>query len=151
MGLDLYDELRCIVVALNDAHVSYALAGGLALAVHGVSRATADIDLVIALGDAKAVQDITRGLGYTLEAAPFVFGDGTQMFRSTRVHDGDHVSLDLLIADGIPEAVLKNRIEAPTDFGTIQVVSRDDLIAMKVRAGRAQDIADIERLRDFDR
>ena len=45
--LDLYDELKAVLSALEKAEVPYALCGGLALAVYGHPRATVDIDLLV--------------------------------------------------------------------------------------------------------
>ncbi len=45
--LDLFEEFSSLVVTLNQAEIRYALCGGMAMAVHGVPRATEDIDLLI--------------------------------------------------------------------------------------------------------
>ncbi|NOT58834.1 MAG: hypothetical protein HOP19_01280 [Acidobacteria bacterium] len=45
--LNLYEELKLLIARLNESGESYALCGGLAMAVHGVPRATVDIDLLI--------------------------------------------------------------------------------------------------------
>ena len=79
------------------------------------------------------------------------FADGTRLLRSTRVCGSDHVTLDLMIETDRDHSALQGRIKVSTEAGPLFVVSREDLIAMKVRAGRAQDLADIERLRDLDR
>jgi hypothetical protein len=42
---DLYEEFKAIVSALEEHRIDYAVCGGLALAVHGLPRATVDIDL----------------------------------------------------------------------------------------------------------
>jgi hypothetical protein len=44
--MDLYDELRSLVAALDRQHVDYAICGGIALALHGYPRFTKDIDLL---------------------------------------------------------------------------------------------------------
>jgi hypothetical protein len=45
--LDLYDEFVTLVAALDGAHVPYAVCGGLAMAIHGLPRATVDVDLLV--------------------------------------------------------------------------------------------------------
>jgi putative flippase GtrA len=37
---------QAVIAALNRAHVRYVIVGGLAVAAHGVVRATHDLDLV---------------------------------------------------------------------------------------------------------
>ncbi len=46
-------SVEAIVAALNDAGVSYLVAGGLAVNAHGYGRATFDIDLVVELEPAN--------------------------------------------------------------------------------------------------
>jgi hypothetical protein len=46
----LLEEFKSITQALNDAGIDYAVCGGWAMAIHGLPRATIDIDLLI-LGD----------------------------------------------------------------------------------------------------
>ena len=38
--LDLYDELAALLDALEAANAEYAVCGGLAMAIHGIPRAT---------------------------------------------------------------------------------------------------------------
>jgi hypothetical protein len=47
----IYDELRAVLAALDQASVDYALVGGLAVAVWGAPRATKDIDLLVQPAD----------------------------------------------------------------------------------------------------
>lgn len=44
---DLYEELSAIVDALESGGLEYAVCGGIAMAVHGFTRATEDIDLFL--------------------------------------------------------------------------------------------------------
>lgn len=46
MGADAIFEPERVVRALNEAGIRYVVAGGLAVAAHGVVRATRDLDLV---------------------------------------------------------------------------------------------------------
>ena len=43
----LIEELRQLVAAFNERNVAFALCGGLAVAAHGLVRATQDIDFLI--------------------------------------------------------------------------------------------------------
>lgn len=58
--MEIDDVLR-IVDALEDEGVRYALFGAMAMAVHGVDRATRDIDLFLA-ADAENVERLRRAL-----------------------------------------------------------------------------------------
>jgi hypothetical protein len=52
-GVDLFEELRALLEALRRENLPYALCGGLAVAVYGITRATEDIDLLIEKGNCQ--------------------------------------------------------------------------------------------------
>lgn len=43
----LLGELSNIISALNENEIEYAVCGGLSMAIHGLVRATVDIDILI--------------------------------------------------------------------------------------------------------
>ena len=59
----LLDEFRSITKALNDARIEYAICGGWAMAIHGIPRATIDIDLLILGDDLERVWGLAKQLG----------------------------------------------------------------------------------------
>jgi hypothetical protein len=61
------------------------------------------------------------------------------------------MTVDFLLVDANLERVWKSRAPQPIEGGQITVVSRDELIAMKLSAGRPQDEADVLRLLEQDR
>ena len=150
--MTLYDELRSILDALDQSGVDYALVGGLAVAVWGAPRATKDIDLLVRgekLPDALAA---VRTRGFTLEALPFEFKDGTILHRiSKEAEGGDLMTVDFMVVDRNLEAAWASRARLPLADRDVVVISREALIAMKALAARPQDIADIQNLRDGDR
>ncbi|MDE2251842.1 MAG: nucleotidyltransferase family protein [Gammaproteobacteria bacterium] len=60
----LGQRIEELVGALNRPGARFALIGGLALAPHGVIRATQDIDLLTDLADADAIDEELQRLGY---------------------------------------------------------------------------------------
>lgn len=151
MPLSLTDEFEALVAALGGENVDYAVVGALAVAVHGAPRATTDIDLLVRPEDLDRAREVARSVGFTLEALPIRFRDGMELRRLTKVQDGDHLTLDLLLVDETLEPVWASRERVDTEAGPVVVVGRDALVAMKLAAGRAQDIADVERLTESDR
>jgi hypothetical protein len=144
--VDLYAELSAVARALDEASVDYALCGALALAAHGVPRATKDIDLIARREDAEALRTAVRRVGYTIEALPMRFNSGVQVQRYTKLIDGRPLMLDVLWAEGALEPIWARRETVQWDQGEIAVVSRADLITLKVTAGRPQDLADVAAL-----
>ena len=150
--MTLLEELRLVLTALDDAGVEYALAGGLAVAVWGAPRATKDIDLLVRPEALSMAMAAVRRCGFTLEAQPFEFKDGTRLQRVNRVDgDGNLMTVDFILVDRNLASAWASRSRLPFGGGSLVVVSRESLVAMKALAGRPQDIADIQSLKDGDR
>lgn len=149
--MDLFEELMSLVTELDKAGVEYALAGGLAVAVWGAPRATKDIDLLVRPEAISNAMDAVGRRGFSLPAAPLAFRDGMTVHRVSRIRDGALLTVDFLVVNSNLESTWGSRLRLETDRGAVWVISRDALIAMKLAAGRTQDIADIEALKDNDR
>lgn len=149
--MDLFEETSELLVELERQGVQYAIAGAVALAIHGVPRATTDIDLLVRPAAVPAVLEAARARGFDIEALPMRFSDGMEVRRVTKIQ-GDHtLTLDLLLVNEALEPVWNDRLRIDAGFATVWTVSREGLIRMKAAAGRDQDRADIQRLRELDR
>lgn len=148
--LNLYDELRALVDAFEGAAVDYALCGALALAVHGVARATKDIDVLARTEDAERVRNVARAAGFTLEALPMTFRSGISLRRFSKIVDGRPLMLDVLLVDEALEQIWRSREVHTWKHGPIHVVSREGLITLKLTAGRPQDLVDIQSLTQLE-
>jgi hypothetical protein len=149
--LDLYDEFKAIITTLNEREIDYAVCGGLAMAVYGLARATVDIDLLIAADDFERVKQAVNPLGYTIEAIPMTFAKGAVEIRRLSKIDpdsGDLLMLDCLLVTPQIEGAWNSRTESAWEDGTLRIVSRDGLIALKSLRANAQDVEDIKRLKD---
>lgn len=151
MALDLFEETVGLLGELERRGIPYAVAGAIALAIHGAPRATTDIDLLVSPSDVAAVLDVARARGFGIEALPMRFSDGLEIQRVVRTEDAEMLTLDLLLVDRNLEPAWASRQRVVTDRGEFWVVSREGLIQMKAWAGREQDLADIRRLKDLDR
>jgi hypothetical protein len=147
--LDLYEELSVIVDTLESRGLPYALCGGIAMSVHGFTRATEDIDLFIPPEHVGAVEDAVASLGYLIKAQPMRFNDGAmQIRRVSKIDgtDGDVMTLDLLLVTPATEEAWTTRQNLLWRERRITVVSRDGLIALKRFRSSKQDLLDIEHL-----
>ncbi len=149
--MDLFEELRGLVAGLEAAGVDYALCGGVALAIHGAPRATQDIDLLLRPEDLGRLRQVVTPLGFTLESLPMDFASGITIQRFTKLIGDQPLMLDLLFVAGPTERVWAGRQSAAFEGGTIRVVSREGLVALKLAAGRPQDLADVARLQELSR
>jgi len=151
--LDLYDEFKAIVTALNERGIDYAICGGLARAVYGLVRATLDpfMDLLIPAERFADVKTVVNALGYTIEANPMTFAEGAVEIRRLSKLDtdaGDVLMLDLLLVTPQLEAAWKSRVTFEWESRSLRIVSREGLIALKSLRGNAQNSDDINRLEE---
>jgi hypothetical protein len=145
--IDVYAEFVALVRALEDAGVEYALCGALALAVHGAPRATKDIDLIARKEDTDRIREIAKRLGFVFEALPMEFASsGIEVQRFTKLVDGRPLMLDVLWLNPKLQTIWDDRQRIAWEESTLSVVSRDGLITLKLTAGRAQDLVDIQSL-----
>ena len=148
---DLYEEFKSIISALEEEGIDYAVCGGLAMAVHGLPRATVDIDLLILAERLEEAKSVVRSLGYTIEAQPMTFHKGAiEIRRLSKIDpsDGDLLMVGFLLVTPPVEAAWDNRIRVASPKGSFFVVSREGLIALKSFRRSGQDMADIERLKE---
>lgn len=153
MDLDLFSELELLVRELAAREIEYALCGGLAMAVHGVTRATVDIDILIPPKLLEDALSTARARGFTIEAKPMTFADGAvRIHRASKAdpESGDLLSVDHLVVTPPLEGVWESRRTVRWEAGRLSVVSRSGLIELKRLRASAQDLADIERLERND-
>ena len=77
----LLNEFTVFTEMLNHESIDYAICGGWAMAIHGLPRATIDIDLLILTEDLEKVRQIAQNLGYDVEGLPLHFHDGAIEIR----------------------------------------------------------------------
>jgi len=144
--MDLYQELASVTNELRADGVEYALCGALALAIFGAPRATKDLDIIVRKEDEDKLRVAVRRAGFIFEALPMEFSSGIEIQRFSKLIDGRPLMLDVLWAKGALQGIWERRECAPWREGQIWVVSKDDLITLKLTAGRPQDLADIQTL-----
>ena len=147
--LDLYEELRKLIAALDSNEIDYALCGGIAMAIYNRPRATVDIDLLIRAESLDLVREIAKELEYTIRGLDLSFANEAIEIRRVSKIDketGIVLSLDMLLVTPEIRPIWDSRVQANWEGGKLSVVSRDDLIALKKLSGRPQDLADISAL-----
>lgn len=156
--MNMFDLLKL----LAKSEVDFVLVGGLAVALRGYSRFTADVDVVLAMEAdnlTKFIQAAKQaGLTPTIPepieslADPDLIG---QWYRekgmlafSLRTADTRPLVLDVLVKPVVPYADMRKQATI-LDIGELKVAvaTIDHLIAMKTGTGRSKDQIDIEELR----
>ncbi len=144
----LLDELSQIISALEDGGIEYAVCGGLALAIHGLARATLDIDILIQPESLEKTYKIAAEKEFDIRELDISFKErAVEIQRVSKIDsNGEVLSLDLLLVTPHVEDVWETRETIDFLGNKLSVVSRTGLIKMKTLAGRPQDLADIARL-----
>lgn len=150
-----------ILKALNRARVRYLVAGGMAVNLHGVPRATHDLDLYVDLKRSnllRAIRALARiGLRPAIPESPEAIADprrrarwrkekGMVVLKFVDPDDPLH-PVDVFVEHRIPFGTAWARRRVILTEGTkVPLISIHDLITLKRVANRRQDIADIEML-----
>ena len=155
-----------VFLALAEAGVRYLVVGGVAVVLHGHLRATVDLDLVLDLEPGNTVRalDALLASGFRPVAPVPVreFADPTARERWAREKQ---MVVFSLWTDADPTFKVDLFVEEPFDFAAaweraavvdlagveVRVASLSDLLEMKRRAGRAQDLADVAALAEIAR
>ena len=150
-----------LFAALDRHKVDYLLIGGLAVSLHGVERATMDVDITVAMNPANlaALIDAAKELKLTpVLPVPLESLSNVELLRdwhaqrhleafALRTPELAGVTIDVLLFPPVEFAGMTARAVEFEIAGTgIKVVSIDDLIALKSAVGRPIDISDVEHL-----
>ena len=148
--------------AFSRHQVDYVLIGGLAVSLHGIERATMDIDVTVAMttDNLSALVAMARELGMT-PVLPVDLDTLTDLEQLATWHRERNLQAFALHAPGLTGITLDVLLYPPVNYTamrkravtfiagdvSIVVVSVDDLIALKQAVGRPIDLADIEHLK----
>jgi len=140
----VHDTLQRLARRLEELHIEFALAGGLAVGVRGHLRLTVDIDILITAAGLARFKEVWLGRGYV------------EKFAGSRgVKDAETgVSVDFLVSggfpgDGRPKPVrFPDPASIPLGDEPYRVVDLRTLIELKLASGmsspdRLVDLADV--------
>lgn len=137
-----------VVSFLDAERIPYALIGGLAVSLRGQPRMTADVDMVI-------LADVPRSLALVqaLEGTNFkpLFDGVAEVVQKAFIlplrHRTTNVKVDLALGlSGFERQAMARAEKLQLAGVSISVVTAEDLLMMKVLAGRPQDDQDIQGL-----
>lgn len=147
--------IQRVIRALEAHRVRYALVGGYAVALHGAIRGTVDIDIAISLNRAtfKRAENALEDIG--LESRLPVTAEDVFAFREEYIQKRNLTAwsfansrnplevVDILITE---DASKISTVKKHAFGMSIKVAAIPDLIAIKKKAGRPQDLEDIKAL-----
>jgi len=147
----MFRDFKELLSVLNAHRVKYLIVGGYAVSLHAEPRATKDLDVLIGSSaeNSKAVFAALKEFGAPLEGlTPKDFMEPGSFFRMGT----PPVMVDMLSGiKGVDfDQAWQRRVEFPVDPGlNVSFISREDLLASKLAAGRPQDLADAAALGEY--
>jgi hypothetical protein len=150
-----------LFAALARHKVDYLLIGGLAVSLHGVERATMDVDITVAMTPSNLAHLIETARELKLAPVlpvPLTSLNDLELLRqwhsernlevfALRTPDLAGVTVDVLLFPPVEFSGMAQRAAVFNVANTaISVASIDDLIALKQAVGRPIDLSDIEHL-----
>ena len=149
--MNIENELKNAIDALNAQAISYALCGGLAVVLHGYVRTTDDIDLLVLPEDIGRAKEALKAAGFR-QTNPVAMHFPYKTFpvtihRLIHFEGEDYLVMDLIEVGDAMRDVWEGREQYEWEGRAICVVSRAGLHRLKRNAGRPQDLADIANLR----
>ena len=148
-------KLSELVKALKKEKINYMIVGGYAVNFHGYSRNTVDIDLIIkfTLANLKKIEKLLQQMGMVSRLP--IDAVSLYNFRDEYIKNRNLIAwnfynendptdqIDILInhdvSDFKSEKFRVGQLE-------LKVISKEDLIRMKKKAGRDKDLLDIKEL-----
>ena len=143
----VHRSLQKIARRLDELGIPYALAGGMALFLHGYRRFTEDVDILVTKADLQWIHEALEGLGYV---PPF---QGSKNLRDAETG----VRIEFLVSgdypgDGKPKPVaFPHPADVNEEIDGVRCLTLPTLIELKLASGmtnpgRLNDLADIQRL-----
>ena len=145
--IKLHPDFKDFLRFLNSNGVEYLLVGGYAVGFHGYPRATADMDVWIAVNERNAARTASslRDFGMPAnEVADRLFLEKGKIIRM----GVPPVRIEVITgASGVDfEECFQRRIQVEIDGVIVNFISLDDLKRNKQACGRYKDIDDLEHL-----
>ena len=142
----MLNRLRDVFACFQSRDVRYVVIGGIAAVLHGVPRATFDLDILIEASESNAerllhaLRDAGFGTADLIDAQGILANEITVF--------NDRVRIDVQTATpGLRFADAWSHRETMTFQGQeFYVASRQDVIASKRAAGRQKDLEDVQAL-----
>jgi len=139
------DLLADLAAALDGAGIDWYLFGAQAAILYGASRLTADVDVTVRLGDRLSNDELVALIerhGFTRRIPDPDFIKRTRVIPL--LHTSSGLPMDLVIAGpGFEDQFFARSVHRDVEGTSVPVASAEDLLVMKLLAGRAKDLEDI--------
>jgi hypothetical protein len=150
----LVQSLKELCLFFDNVGIDYMLVGGMAVGIWSEPRATVDIDFLVStrLNDFSALKQklIESDRFIFIHDKPMIFGK-ISFLRATLRSNSD-ISVDFLFADdGFKNEALKRKEPVQLVDFSVNIVTPEDLILLKLLSGRKQDRLDAEKILEIQK
>ena len=139
------DLLSDLGTGLDEIGAPWYLFGARAAILHGVARLTADVDVTVRLSDSTTGDMLASALerhGFRLRGSDRDFVARTRVMPF--VHEATGLPLDVVLAGpGLEDQFFERAVVRDIEGVRVPVASAEDLVVMKVLAGRPKDQEDV--------
>lgn len=149
-----YDNL---INSFNSNGIKYAIVGGVAVNLHGYVRMTADLDIILDMEDKNIAKAVTllKEMGFKCKIPVDPIGLADAELRKDWIVNKNMKALNfykrIQEVDFVIDSPVKyheaNKIIIEINNVNYPIVSKNDLIKMKTKSGRHQDMEDIRKLK----
>jgi hypothetical protein len=140
--------LADLAVAFQFARLDWYLFGAQAAILHGAARLTADVDVTVRLPETTSNEQLAVLLEHHRFRRRIFDPDFTERTRVIPfVHAPTALPLDVVLASpGIEDRFFERVHERNVEGTPVRLASAEDLIVMKILAGRPKDVEDVRAI-----
>ena len=142
----MLNRLQAVFASFQSHDVKYVIIGGIAAVLHGVPRATFDLDILIEASPDNVKRLLDALLEAQLGTAALTTPENVLANEITVFNDRVRIDVQTSTPGLIFEEAWRNRETMNYQGQAFYVVSVQDLIASKRAAGRAVDLEDVRML-----
>jgi len=142
----MLNRLKGVFASFQKHEVKYLVIGGIAAILHGVPRATFDLDILIDASPPNAQRLLTALLEAELGTASLITPEELLANEITVFKDRVRIDVQTSTPGLVFSQAWNRRISMTFRGQSFYVVSKEDLIATKKAAGREIDLSDVNLL-----
>lgn len=143
----MLNRLQGVFASFHSHDVRYVVIGGIAVVLHGVPRATFDIDILIEATPENAQRLLDALADAQFGTATLISADDLVANEITVFQDRVRIDVQTSTPGLLFEEAWKHRLTREYAGQPFHIVSLEDLIAAKLAAGRPVDLEDVRLLK----
>ncbi len=144
-------RLRDVFKSLEKHRAKYVVIGGIASVLHGMPRATFDLDILIEADERNVKNLLAAFLDAGLGTADLITPEELLKNEITVFKDSVRIDVQTFTPGLVFREAWENKDTVKNQDYTIFMLSRKDLIRSKTAAGREVDMEDVRILQDNEK